>query len=280
MMQEIPCDVCFRHCLLKEGGKGFCKARGNRDGKNVSLNYGLSTGLSLDPIEKKPLLSFYPGSLILSYGSYGCNLTCPFCQNSFISQVDLEKESEKVTPVQLAELALSLKERGNIGLAFTYNEPLISYEFIKDAAREVKIRGMKNVLVTNGEASLRVLEEIAPYIDAMNIDLKSFTDEYFHYIGGDRRMVLDFIKASYQKGIHIELTTLVVPTHNDDEEDFEKEVEWIASLDKNIPLHISRYFPRYKEKEDPTPIKTLKRFEEIAKAHLTYVYLGNVSLSC
>ena len=280
MMQEIPCDVCFHRCLLKEGGKGFCKARGNRDGKNVSLNYGLSTGLSLDPMEKKPLRRFYPGSRILSYGSYGCNLTCPFCQNSFISQVDLEKESEKVTPVQLAELALSLKERGNIGLAFTYNEPLISYEFIKDAAKEVKIRGMKNVLVTNGEASLWVLEEIAPYIDAMNIDLKGFTDEYFRYIGGDRRMVLDFIKASYQKGIHIELTTLVVPAHNDNEEDFLKEVEWIASLDKNIPLHISRYFPRYKEKEDPTPIKTLKRFEEIAKAHLTYVYLGNVSLSC
>lgn len=189
------CSVCFRHCEIPEGKLGFCGARTCRDGVVRAANYGRVTSLALDPIEKKPLRRFYPGSRILSVGSYGCNLRCPFCQNDEISwskeAFACADTAESLTPEELAETAVYYRNKGNIGVAFTYNEPLVGYEFVRDTAKLVHEAGMKNVLVTNGTAELSVLEEIAPYIDAMNIDLKGFTDRYYgEVLGGSREMVL------------------------------------------------------------------------------------------
>ncbi|MBR5755527.1 MAG: radical SAM protein, partial [Erysipelotrichaceae bacterium] len=178
-MDMAVCEVCFHHCHLEEGQKGLCGARICSGGKVVSYNYGKLTSLALDPIEKKPLRRFHPGSRILSIGSFGCNLRCPFCQNYEISWSagalrDFE-DADIVTPEELLETGIRLKDRGNIGIAFTYNEPLIGYEYVRDTAKLFKENGMKTVLVTNGTAELKILEELIPFIDAMNIDLKGFT---------------------------------------------------------------------------------------------------------
>lgn len=272
----MRCEVCFRHCDLKEGQLGFCKARICREGKIVADNYGYITSIGLDPIEKKPLYEFHPGSYILSLGSYGCNLACPFCQNYEISQYRLKKEANYYSPEDIISQALYLKERyGNIGLAFTYNEALVGYEYVLDCAKLAHEHGLLNVLVTNGCASLEVLHKILPYIDGMNIDLKGFDEKYFSYIGSSLSMTKEFIKEAYQH-CHVELTTLVVTLRNDDLSVFEEECKWIASLDDKIPLHLSRYFPRYKEKSPATPMKTLLEMEKIAKKYLKSVYLGNV----
>ncbi len=281
------CAVCFRHCDIREGELGFCGARTCRDGKVVAANYGQITGLALDPIEKKPLARFYPGSMILSVGSYGCNLRCPFCQNYEISwseEAFRHRDTEYISPEELSFLALRYQLKGNIGVAFTYNEPLIGYEYIRDTAKLVKANGMKNVLVSNGTAELSVLEEIIPYIDAMNIDLKGFADEYYNkLLGGNRKMTMDFIERAV-KDSHVELTTLVIPGENDSEEEIRNLTEWIAGLkDKNgnvigteIPFHISRFFPRFKMQDrDATDVRKVYRLAEIARENLKYVYTGN-----
>lgn len=271
----MKCSVCFRHCDLHSGQVGFCRARKGEGDKIVPANYGLLTSLALDPIEKKPLREFYPGSMILSCGSFGCNLRCPFCQNFEISQYDRSKECRFYSPEDLVDAALSCQDEGNIGLAFTYNEPLVGYEYVRDAAKLAKAHGLKTVLVTNGCASLEVLEEILPEIDAMNIDLKGFCEEDFRYLGGDFQMTKDFI-ARAQKNTHVELTSLIVPHHNDDPQRMEEEAKWIASLNPRIPLHLSRYFPGYKEKEAPTSLKSLEELRAVAQRYLSSVYLGNV----
>ena len=282
------CKVCFRHCNIGEGTLGFCGARICREGEVTADNYGRITSLALDPIEKKPLNRFHPGSLVVSVGSYGCNLRCPFCQNSEISwsgeAFRLRDKAEYLAPEDLADIAARYRNRGNIGLAFTYNEPLIGYEYVRDAARLVHERGMKNVLVTNGTASLEVLEELLPYIDAMNIDLKGFTDHYYSdVLGGDRQMVMDFIERAV-KGCHVELTTLIVPGENDNEEEIRDMTGWIAGL-KNaegetigteIPLHVSRFFPRFRMTDrDATEVKKVYRLADTARERLKYVYTGN-----
>lgn len=272
----MKCPVCFRHCDLKEGQVGFCKARINQGNKIVSKNYGLATSLALDPIEKKPLKEFHPGSMILSVGSYGCNLRCPFCQNYEISQFNLEKKSKYISPETLVKEAIDLIPEGNIGIAFTYNEPMVGYEYVRDCSKLAKSYHLKTVLVTNGCSSLDALKEILPYIDAMNIDLKGFNKEYFDYIGSDLEMTKAFIKASYEARIHIELTTLIVPKHNDSVSDMENEAKWIASIDKNIPLHITRYFPMYKETTAMTPLETMDKLITVAKKYLNSVYEGNI----
>lgn len=271
----MKCDVCFRHCDLSEGQVGFCRARGCKNGRIQALNYGLLTSLALDPIEKKPLREFYPGSLILSCGSYGCNLRCPFCQNFEISQYNRKEECDYYSPEALVKLALRSQKEGNIGLAFTYNEPMVSYEYVRDAAILAKENQLKTVLVTNGCASPIALEAILPYIDAMNIDLKGFSSTYFAYVGGDFEMTKAFI-AMAVRTCHVELTTLIVPGHNDGAESMEEEAKWIASLDPKIPLHLTRYFPRYKEKEPATPLATLQELKEVASRYLSSVYLGNI----
>jgi pyruvate formate lyase activating enzyme len=286
------CEVCFRHCEIKEGKLGFCLARTVKDGKVVAANYGRLTGLALDPIEKKPLARFYPGSRILSVGSYGCNLRCPFCQNSEISWSEETKgftdpASEYVRYVSPADLA-SLAERytgmGNIGVAFTYNEPLVGYEYVRDSARLAHEKGMKNVLVSNGTASIPVLEDILPFIDAMNIDLKGFTEHYCNdVLGGDLNMVKAFIERAV-KDCHVELTTLVVPGENDSEEEMRALSSWVASLtDKKgnrigteIPLHVSRFFPRFNMLDRPaTDTSRVYRLAEVARENLRFVYTGN-----
>jgi len=271
----MKCDVCFRHCDLAEGQVGFCRARGCKDGRIQALNYGLLTSLALDPIEKKPLKEFYPGSLILSCGSYGCNLRCPFCQNFEISQYNRKEECDYCPPEELVKLALQSRKEGNIGLAFTYNEPMVGYEYVRDAAKLAKEHNLKTVLVSNGCASQAALEAILPYIDAMNIDLKGFTPAYFAYVGGDFEMTKAFISQAAQH-CHVELTTLVVPGHNDESKSMEEEAKWIASLNRKIPLHLTRYFPRYKEKEPATPEATLKDLAAVARRYLSSVYLGNI----
>ncbi len=282
------CNVCFRHCEIQEGGRGFCGARTCETGVIRPANYGKITGLALDPIEKKPLARFHPGSMILSVGSYGCNLRCPFCQNHGISwsaeAFAYADKAEAVTPEELADAAARLKRRGNIGLAFTYNEPLIGWEFVRDTGRLIHEAGLKNVLVTNGTAEMPVLEALAPWIDAMNIDLKGFTDRYYtQVLGGSLDMVKAFIARAVQL-CHVELTTLIVPGENDSEEEMRALTAWVAGLTDAggkvigpaIPLHITRFFPRFHMADRPaTDVKALRRLAETAREKLRYVYKGN-----
>ena len=228
---------------------------------------------------------FMPKSMILSLGYYGCNLRCPFCQNSSISwseqAFEYKNRADYYEPEEIVKSAVELRSRGNIGLAFTYNEPLIGYEFVRDTAKLSKEASMKNVLVTNGTATQKVLKEILPYIDAMNIDLKAFTDHFYHdLIGGDFQMVKDFITAAAST-CHVELTTLIIPGENDSEEEMRKLSVWIAALEnqtgKKIPLHITRFFPAFKLTDrGPTPVSTILRLVEIAKENLEFVFAGNI----
>lgn len=274
------CEVCFRHCELKEGATGFCGARICRDGKVVAENYGRITSLALDPIEKKPLNRFFPGSRILSVGSYGCNLRCPFCQNSEISwgkEVALFREDASfIEPEELVNIALRYQDIGNIGIAFTYNEPLVGFEFVRDTAKLSHEKGLKNVIVSNGTAETDILRQIAPYIDAMNIDLKCFdADTYKNTLGGDFGMTKSFIEEA-AKTSHVELTTLIVPGINDSEDMMREEAEWIASISDEIPLHVSRFHPCFHMTDrGPTPVSTVYGLAEIAKEKLKYVYTGN-----
>ena len=278
------CDVCFRHCKINEGSAGACGARVCEGGTVVPGNYGCITSLALDPIEKKPLSRFYPGTKILSAGSYGCNLFCPFCQNHDISRSGGEGFNRRVSPKQLADLALKYRDSGSIGVAFTYNEPLVGYEFVRDTAVITKSMGLKNVLVTNGTADLNVLEEIIPYIDAMNIDLKCMSDKvYREVLGGDLTSVKAFIERSVMD-CHIELTTLIVPGMNDSEEEMRETVSFVSGLKdrsgrvigKKIPLHISRFFPRYKMTEcEATDVNKIYALADIAREKLEFVYTGN-----
>lgn len=270
----------MHHCALEPGQTGLCRARKNEGGEIICENYGWITSLALDPIEKKPLYDFHPGSTILSVGSYGCNLRCPFCQNHEISMADGRRlDAEKVSPVQLADLAFMWKEQktaGNIGIAYTYNEPLVGWEFVRDTARLVREYGMQNVLVTNGTATLEALEELLPWIDAMNIDLKGFREEYYRKIGGDLETVKAFIARAVES-CHVELTTLIVPGENDSLEDMEAQAKWIAGLCPAVPLHITRFFPRYHMKDkEATDVEQLYRLQRTAGKYLEKVYVGNV----
>lgn len=273
---KVVCEICPHHCGLEEGQKGLCRARSNRGGQISCDNYGMVTALALDPIEKKPLRRFHPGSYILSLGSYGCNLRCSFCQNNGISMSDGgELELRQLSPRQVAEMALRLADQGNIGVAYTYNEPLVGYEFVRDCAEAVAEAGMKNVIVTNGTICREPLEKLLPRIDAMNIDLKAFTPEFYRRIGGD----LDAVKQAVELAAgncHVELTTLVIPGENDSEEEMEGLAAWVASVDPEIPLHVSRFFPQYRMKNKaPTEVEAVYRLASVARRHLKYVYEGN-----
>lgn len=277
------CNVCFRCCNLEEGQVGACFARKNENGKVIAENYGKLTALALDPIEKKPLRHFHPGSLVLSVGSYGCNLKCPFCQNASISLADgetLEVPVRYMSPEELTAICEAHQSRGNIGIAFTYNEPLVGYEFVRDTAKLVKDRGMETVLVTNGTVSLSVLDKIGPYIDAMNIDLKCFQEKYYaDVLKGDFEMVKAFIKKAAEFS-HVELTTLVIPYENDSEEEMRALASWAAEIGKEagreIPLHVTRFFPRSRyAHRKPTDVKSVYHLAEVAGEYLKYVYTGN-----
>lgn len=274
---KLICNVCPHNCNLDEGQTGFCRARRNIDEKIVSINYGKITSIALDPIEKKPLYHFYPGSMILSVGSFGCNLRCPFCQNYSISMCgeDNIEYSEKISPEELIRLALKYAPHGNIGIAYTYNEPLVGIEYVLDCAKLAKQKGLKNVVVTNGYASEETINTVLPYIDAMNIDLKAFTQEFYDKINGDIQIVKNNIKTA-AGSCHVEITTLIIPGENDSIEENTSLAKWLASVSDEIPLHLSRFFPRYKLTDrDATDVKHIYTLADNAKKYLKHVYTGN-----
>ena len=272
---SLKCDICFHHCELDEGRTGLCRARANRGGQIVPLNYGRLTSLALDPIEKKPLRRFHPGGLVLSLGSFGCNLRCPFCQNAEISMAGAEFPARDYSPEALVQLALALRPRGNLGLAYTYNEPLVGYEFVRDCAAMVREAGMFNVLVTNGTIEEAPWRALLPLIDAVNIDLKGFTEAWYRRLGGDLETVKRSI-ALAAEACHLEVTSLVVPGCNGGEDELRALSGWLASLSPDIPLHISRFFPRHRMNDlPPTPVDTVYRLAAVARERLRYVYTGN-----
>lgn len=269
------CTLCFHHCQLDEGQTGFCRARAGRGDKIVPLNYGRLTSLALDPIEKKPLRRFHPGSQILSVGSFGCNLRCPFCQNASIAQVGSEAPTHKMTPEELASLARELVPHGNIGVAYTYNEPLVGYEYVRDCAEHIHQAGLLNVLVSNGTIEEKPWRELLPLIDAANIDLKGFNDSWYRSLSGDLATVKRNIAIAAEH-CHVEVTTLIIPGSNDSPAEMQAEAKWLAAINPDISLHISRFFPRHHMSDHPpTPVDTIYHLADIAREHLRYVYTGN-----
>ena len=271
--QCIKCDLCPNTCILTEGNYGKCNVRLNSGGALYTENYGMIAAIALDPIEKKPLKQYKPNSKVLSIGSYGCNFNCGFCQNWQISQT--KPLSKYFSPEKILETALNYKQHNNIGVAYTYAEATVWYEFVYDCARLVKESGLDNILISNGYINKEPLLELAPLIDAANIDLKAFNEEFYNNIcGGSLKSVLNTIETLHSY-CHVEITTLIIPGENDTEEEITKISKYIASIDKNIPLHLSRYFPNYKFETDATSISTIKKLHDIAKEYLVSVYVGN-----
>lgn len=239
------------------------------------MNYGKVSSFAMDPVEKKPLHRFHPGSFLLSAGSFGCNLKCSFCQNWTISHEN--PETVEVSPRFIVDEALKYRDKGCIGIAYTYNEPMIWYEFVYDTSKAAREAGLKNVLVTNGFVNREPLEEILPFIDAMNIDVKAFTAKFYKDVC---KAALDDVKRTVEISAakcHVELTTLVIPGLNDSIEEIGAIARWIAGIDPEIPLHLSRFFPNYLMRDKPaTPRETLEKARDEARKHLKYVYLGNV----
>lgn len=275
---KVSCNLCPHNCLLKMGEEGHCKARRNILGRLIALNYGRIAALHLDPIEKKPLYHFFPGHQILSAGSFGCNFRCSWCQNSSISQAGsgdfpLQKQT---TPRNLLEKAI---ESEGIGLAYTYNEPTVWYEFMVDTAGLVREAGKKNVVITNGYIQPGPMQELLEVTDAFNVDLKGFSPSFYKlHCGGRLEPVKTSLQTIARKGIHLEVTFLVIPCLNDDLELFQEMIHWIAGeLGEHTPLHLSRYFPSYQMQQHATPLGLLMRMYEMAIESLHYVYTGNVS---
>lgn len=272
---KLKCFLCPHNCLIPDGKYGLCSVRTNKDGVLKTINYGEITSMAVDPIEKKPLYHFKPGKDILSVGSFGCNFSCEFCQNYTIAHY--RAQSKYVSPDELVNMCLGIQN--NVGIAFTYNEPSIWYEYIYDTSKKLKEKApeLKVVLVTNGYIEEKPLLKLLPFVDAMNIDLKSFQKDYYRKTcGGDIEAVLKTIEASYER-CHIEITTLLVNGLNDSEVEIEEIASYIGRLDKNIPLHLTRYFPSYNLNNPPTKVEAMLKAREIAQKHLNYVYLGNVA---
>lgn len=270
---KAVCESCPHACALEDGQVGLCSARICEGGVVRCAAYGRVSALALDPIEKKPLKRFYPGARVLSVGGFGCNMRCPFCQNHEISTVAAGADAPYLAPEEL--VARARRAPGNIGIAYTYNEPLVGWEYVRDCALLAHEAHLQNVLVTNGMATDGVLNEILPHIDAMNIDLKGFTEEIYTWLGGDLATVRHFIARAAEK-CHVELTTLIVPGKNDSEAEMDREAEFIASLSPEIPLHITRYFPMHRMRGEATPVETILRLAGIAEGRLKYVYPGNL----
>lgn len=277
--KSVRCFACSHKCMIKTGDRGICSVRKNINGKLYLLVYGKVASMGIDPIEKKPLYHFFPGSKTFSIGTVGCNFKCDFCQNFDISQASKSEQvkifGEDTTPEEIVNDAIST---GCKSISYTYNEPAIFLEFIKDIAILAKKKGLKNVLVTNGYFSKESFDYISPYIDAMNIDLKSFNNDfYLKYCGAKLEPVLETIKRAYEKGIWIEITTLIIPGLNDRERDIEKIAIFIAKIDKNIPWHLTRFFPRYKMlNKEVTSREILEKAYKIGKKYLNDVHIGNI----
>ena len=271
---KVLCTLCPQACRLDEGESGRCRGRVARGENLYTLNYGRVSALALDPIEKKPLYHFHPGSLILSVGTVGCNLRCQFCQNWRIAQD--EAETELISPEKLVALAAGAKAKGNIGLAYTYSEPLVWFEYILDTARLARKQGLKNVLVTNGYLNPEPLEELLPYLDGVNLDLKGPDTFYQKHCGGRLAPVMKTAEKLVGR-VHLEVTSLLIPGENDGPDAIKDLVAFLADLDRKIPLHFSRYFPQYRLDLPPTPLATLEQACRVAREKLAYVYVGNVA---
>ena len=270
---NVRCGLCPHRCLVAEGKQGVCGVRENRDGRLFALTYGKVAAVQFDPVEKKPLFHFHPGKPILSVGSVGCNFRCGFCQNHH-----LVEKRVPLTSVPIPDLVRAARREGAVGISYTYNEPLIWFEFVVDCAREFRKAGMTNVLVTNGYILPEPLAEILPLVDAMNIDLKSMDPTFYRKIcGGELAPVLDTIRES-AKATHVEITTLLVTGENDSEESIRAIVDFVAGVDPEIPLHLSRYMPMYRFTAPPTPPERLAAAFRIARERLPYVYVGNYPL--
>jgi pyruvate formate lyase activating enzyme len=271
--KRVRCHLCPNECLIADGGRGSCGVRRNKLGVLYAEAYGRTTGVALDPIEKKPLYRYHPGEQILSLGTKGCNLHCDFCQNWHISQ-QYDAPTQEISSEDVVGRAKAL---GSFGIAYTYNEPFIWYEFVRDTAKIARQAGLENVLVTNGYVNMEPLEGILPLVDAMNIDLKGFDENFYSKIcRGRLGPVLDVIKRS-AKACHVELTTLLIPTMNDSEEMIRKEVDWICdNCGPDTPLHFSRYFPCYKMSLPPTPAASIERAVRVAREKMKHVYAGNI----
>ncbi len=269
--EAVQCLLCPNACVVKPGKAGTCKGRRNIGGELYAEQYGQVSAISMDPIEKKPLYHFFPGSEILSIGTIGCTFSCDFCQNYHL--VEALVPTDEIAPAGLIE---SAKSRRSIGIAYTYNEPFVSFEFVLDTAIMAKEAGLKNVLVTNGYYHPEPFRELIPYIDAMNIDLKSIRDQFYRkYCHGKIAPVLKTIEEA-QKHCLVELTNLIVTELNDSDSDLKDLIDWVASVNPEMPLHFSRYHPMYKMTKPPTPIERLEKAYELAAGKLKWVYLGNV----
>lgn len=276
--EGILCTLCSHHCVIREGKTGICKVRRNAGGKLMADTYGKLSAIHFDPIEKKPLYHFHPGKTILSLGSVGCNMKCQCCQNWQISQsAAIDFPGKDITdPANLIELARSRKQ--NIGIAYTYNEPTVWFEFMLDTAKQVRAAKLKNVIVSNGYMAVEPLQELIRFMDAFNIDLKSFSEAFYRkYTGARLDPVLQTLKEIRRAGLHLEVTYLVIPTLNDSEEQFRDMISWInLELGKNTVLHLSRYHPDYKMNIGPTTQESLERLYNIAREKLWYIYVGNL----
>lgn len=272
----LRCLVCPHMCLIRPGGKGVCGVRENCDGEIELITAGVISGYAIDPIEKKPLYHFFPGRKILSVGSYGCNLRCDFCQNYHISQNVSYGEARRLDPEELVRQAAA--SDGNLGIAYTYNEPVIWYEYVSECASLAAGKGLKNILVSNGYIRAEPLKELTKLIDAFNIDLKSFSNDFYRrFTGATLEPVLEAIKVIAGSGRHLEVTTLILPGLNDSPDEMRREAEWIAAnAGKGVPLHLSRYFPMYRRGDPATPPETILKLREIAEEFLDYVYTGNM----
>ncbi|OHD71340.1 MAG: AmmeMemoRadiSam system radical SAM enzyme [Spirochaetes bacterium RBG_16_49_21] len=270
---SVQCWLCPHNCVIRDQKYGVCGVRKNSGGTLYSEIYGRLTAVAMDPIEKKPLYHFYPGSRILSIGTKGCNMKCPYCQNWHISQ----DRTAQTTYYPSADIVAAAVQEKSIGIAYTYSEPVIWYEYVRDTSLLGRKKGLKNVMVTNGFINQEPLTELLEFIDAMNIDLKSFREETMAQVQKARLAeVLETIKTAHAGGCHIEITTLVVTGINDDRGEMRDIMDFIASVDKNIPWHISRYHPSYKYDREATDIEFLMKVREEAGEKLNYIYCGNI----
>ena len=279
-MSSVTCEVCPRGCVLTPGKVGACRARGNVDGAVVGLGYGRVTSLAVDPVEKKPLARWRPGTRVLSLGGYGCNLRCAWCQNHSISQAGEDDVGWRVlSPAKLAAIAgaLHAEDAAMVGVAYTYNEPLVNWEYVRDTARMVHAEGLANVLVSAGCVRARVVDEVAPLIDAANIDLKSIRPETYRALGGDLACVQETIRRlAAEPGCHVEVTTLVVPGVNDSASEMDELAAWLADVDPQLVLHVTRFFPAWRMTDrGPTPVAQVYDLMDVARRHLAHVYPGN-----
>ena len=274
---KLICQLCPHFCKLGEGKTGICGVRSS-NGKEIELlTYGIISGIAVDPVEKKPLYHFYPGSSILSVGSYGCNMKCDFCQNYHISQNIFIDDSKRTEPDTLIEKAKST--HNNIGIAYTYNEPAIWFEFVRDVALQGRRVDLKNVMVTNGYIAPEPLNRYLDFIDAFNVDLKSFNPDFYKKLtGAELEPVKKALKQISVSESHLEITTLIIPGLNDSTDEMERQAKWISEeLGTDVPLHLSRYFPMYKRDNPPTSGEKLNELFHTASSFLKYVYIGNSS---